>query len=358
MEQPLLNSRPMRRSLAPIVLVLATLCAPASVEAQLTPMFTAFGTHGANSNLQTQPLGASDCSTAIPFTFSPTVNSSTTRYIDVWSASSNTAGCQQMMVRSTSTNTACTYLTSYSYIPVNMTATPAGITPNTLFAGCSNSTRTFYFFDTASEHNTTDSFTTYWTITAQLSATAPTAPAIAGTPAGDAQIQINWNATAFTGLGTMGQVYVFAAAGCAGATTDGNGADAGTTTSTLVAAGPAPGTHLLASSATSPITVSTSAFGWSSGSYGETVSVAIATVDSAGNVSPLSNVVCVQHVLVTGFWEQYCAEHGMPDVAQCTANYHGCSVGLPGRRVDLSAVAFALGVGAVVIARRGRRRSR
>ena len=346
-----------RAAFAALALVSGVLL-PAAVEAQMTPMFTAFGAHGANSNLVTQPLGVADCNTDIPFTFSPVTPSSTTRYIDVWSASSSSAMCQMgTTVRGVSTNLACSYVGSYPYVATSMSAIPSGITPQMLFGTCETATRTFYFFDVPSMHNTSDNFTSYWLITAQLSATPPSAPVIAGTPAGDEVIQVTWNASSFTALGTTGQVYLYAVSGCAGTTIDANGVDAGTSTSSLMGGGTAPSTHLLATSAASPINLNTSLLGWSTAAYGEMDSVAIATVDSAGNTSPLSNVVCVQHVLVTGFWEQYCAEHGMPDIAQCTANYHGCSVGAPGPRTDLSAVAFGLSVLGLLGARR-RRRSR
>ncbi len=348
-----------RAAFAALALVSGVLIAPATAGAQGAPMFTMFGTHGTNSDLVVQPLGAGDCSTAIPFTFSPVPASSTTRYIDVWSASSSGAACQMMANRSSSTQVGCTYIQQFPYTPTNMSAMPTGMTPNVLFGGCSTSTtRTFYFFDTLSPHDVSTSFTTYWVLTAQLNVSPPTAPIIDGAPAGDAQLQLAWNASSFTGLGTMGQVYVYAAAGCSGATSDANGVDGGTTTSTLVAGQP-PGsaTKILMSSATSPIIIDTSLLGWTAGHYGEMNSIAISTVDSATNISNLSNVVCVQHVQVTGFWKQYCAEHGMPDIAQCTANYHGCSVGAPGPRTDFTAVAFGLGILGVLGARR-RRRSR
>lgn len=347
MEHTLLTTPPMHRSRACSVFAfLAALALPSTAFA-LSPTVGAFGTgnHSAgNSNLVMTPIGASECSVAIPLTFSGLTASTTMRYVDIWWASSASAGCQTNTTRSSTTSPVCHYVTSVAYTTgPNVTLTT--LTASTLFGGCTTDQRTFYFFDTTTMMENSMTYTSYWTLDVAVDATVPSAPQITGTPAGDTQLQIVWNATSFTDLGVSGRVNVYAGGtGCGGSTGDGGGADAGTTTGTLVAGGMAPSTPLATLSAASPAVLQTSLLGWAAGSYGETQSIAIAVVDTAGNVSPLSNVVCATHVQVTGFWEQYCAEHGMT-LAQCTHNYSSCSVGVPGRRTDLGAV----GVGAIAL---------
>ncbi|MFO0681464.1 MAG: hypothetical protein U0234_05420 [Sandaracinus sp.] len=340
--------------------LLATALVPATqASAQSAPMFAAFGSHGANSNLVTQPIGATDCPGNISFTFSP-VNGGTNRYIEIWSASSTSGNCQTHTNRqatSGSTQPVCTHVAGITYTPVGTTAT-VDISPQTLFGSCStNSTRTFYFFDSASSPENTQDFSPYWVITIQLSANPPTAPQITSTPAGDEVIEIPWNASSYTSsLGTMGHVYVFAdRTGCGSTPSDGGGADAGTgTTTTLVSGGAAPSTStaIASPSATSPISVNTSTLGWTSANYGESAAIAIAVADSAGNISPLSNVVCVQHVHVTGFWEQYCASRGMTDTTACADHYRGCAVATPSRRRELTPWLVGLAMLGVWLARR------
>lgn len=362
-EHPLLTSRFMRLPALAAALLATALVPAAEASAQSAPMFTAFGSHGANANLQTQPIGATECPMDISFTFSPVMSTATNRYIDVWSASSTSGACQTHTNRqstSGSTTPICTYINSFQYTPVTTSAT-VQISAEDLFGNCTtNATRTFYFFDTGSSHENTLDFSPYWVITIQLSANPPAAPQITTTPAGDSVIEIPWNASSYTtGLGTMGRVYVFAdRTGCGSTATDGGGADAGSgTTTALVSGGAAPSTSMAiaSGSATSPISVDTSTLGWSSASYGETAAIAIAVADSASNVSPLSNVVCVTHVHVSGFWEQYCASHGMTDTAACADRYRGCSVATPSRRRELAPWVVGLAVlGLWIVRRRSR----
>jgi MYXO-CTERM domain-containing protein len=134
---------------------------------------------------------------------------------------------------------------------------------------------------------------------------------------------------------------------------DGGGGDAGT--GTLTPGGTAPATPLTHGAAASPFSLNTSSLGWSAGSYGQSSLIGIAVVDTAGNVSPLSNVVCVTHVQVSGFWDSYCAAHGMTDTTACANNYRGCSVALPSRREDPVAIGLgALAVGLFLVRRRRR----
>jgi MYXO-CTERM domain-containing protein len=297
----------------------------------------------------------------IHFTFSPVMSTATMRYIDVWSATATTGNCQQHASRQTTTGTpVCTHVTGTQYTPVSNSAT-VPFSASTLFGGCgTNATRTFYFFDAVSNGENTMDYSTYWVITITLTATPPMSPTITvSSLAGDQVVQIPWNSASYASatLGTMGQVHVYAdPTGCGSSSTgDGGGGDAGTTTSTLLAGGPVPGSPIASSSATSPISFDTSALHWSSSHYGETAAIAIAVSDSGSNYSMLSNVVCLEHVHIDGFWDQYCAEHGMTDTTACAHNYSGCSIGVAPRRADLGAWIAGLAVVGLLVARRRRR---
>ena len=397
MEHPLLSTGSMRhvRALISVLLVATALAVPSLAYA--TPAMTlAFGSHGANANLVMQPVGAAECGTPIPVVLSPVMTSATGRYIDVWSASSSNANCQTPMIRTSTTNPACTFVQSYPYTPTMSTYTLM-VSANDLFGGtCGTNTRSFYFFDTASTHDASTPFATYWTLDIAVSATAPPAPMITNTAlAGDAVVAINWNASSYTSLGVAGQVYVYAgpstacgtsvvdagsnmdAASVADANVDTGGidsgpadtgppdtgpVDAGTTPGTdggtsasLVGGGPAPSMTLWTiASSSNPINLDTARLGWSNAHYGETVAIAIAVVDSAHNVSPLSNVVCASHIVVTGFWDAYCAAHGMSDAA-CASYYRGCSVGTPSRRNDPLGLGLGLVIAGLFVLRRRRR---
>lgn len=352
-EHPLLTSRFMHRSRALFALALlgGLVVFPATAFA-LAPTVGGFGTgtHTAgNTDLVQYPIGAPECSIEIPLTFSGLTNTTTTRYIDVWSATSASAGCQTGSVRVSTTSPVCKYVTSIPY-----TSGPthtAMVTASTLFGGCSGTDqRTFFFFDTTSTQETSMNYTTYWTLTAAIDAVAPSAPVVEGAPAGDTVLQVSWNQSSFTDLGIAGHVNVYVdPTGCAST------GDGGASSSTLVAGQVPPATAYSSPSASSPISVSTSGLGWGSGTYGQTAAIAIAAVDTAGNVSVLSNVVCATHVQVSGFFNAYCAEHHLSE-AECAAYYRGCSVALPGRRTDWSALAIGMLVlGAFVLRRRSAR---
>lgn len=343
MEHPLLNTRAMRRS---VLLIAAAVlaCALPSTAFALSPTVGAFGTgsHAAgNTNLVTLPIGTAECATDIPLAFAGLTASTTMRYLDVWWASSAAAGCQTSTTRANMTSPVCHYVTSIPY--TTGPNTTVHVSAETLFGGCTSDQRTFYFFDTATMEENSMTFTAYWTLDVAIDATAPVAPVITSTPAGDTQLQIAWNASSFTDLGMSGRVYVYAdSTGCTG--------DGGT--SSLVPGATAPSTTLASLAASNPATLQASLLGWSTGTYGQSAAIAIAVVDTAGNVSPLSNVVCASHVQVSGFFDQYCAAHGMTDTTACANNYRGCSVGLPSRRIDLAACALGLLVAGVFVARR------
>jgi MYXO-CTERM domain-containing protein len=179
---------------------------------------------------------------------------------------------------------------------------------------------------------------------------------MSGDAAGDTNVTIAWSNPSDLGTGGGVNVY-FDPNGCAGGTADG-----GTGTSAVLTPGTVPPASArvytqLSSSITST-SVAAATLGWTSATHGQRGAIAVTVMDNARNTSVLSNVVCVEHVVVTGFWEQYCAAHGMPDIAQCTANYHGCSVGTPSNRTDLGALAWMTAVGGLFFVRRSRRSRR
>lgn len=349
-EHPLLHTRPMRRShVAPALLAVATALALPSTAFALSPTIGAFGTgshNGVNTDLVTYPIPASECGTAIPLTFSSLMTTTTTRYIDVWYGTSASAGCQTGTVRASTTSPVCHYVTSIPYT-TGPNLTVSTLTASILFGGCaSDERRTFFFFDTTTTEENTMTYTSFWTLDVAVDVTAPSAPTITSTPAGDTLLSVDWNSSASTDLGIAGKVNVYVdTAGCSG--------DGGT--STLMQNAAPPSTYTQQASASSPVSVTTSTFGWTAGTYGQSVAIAIATVDTAGNVSNLSNVVCATHVAVSGFWDEYCASHGMTDPTACANNYRGCSVGLPTRRWDLSACGVGLLVAGLFVSRRRRR---
>jgi len=91
--------------------------------------------------------------------------------------------------------------------------------------------------------------------------------------------------------------------------------------------------------------------------FGQNVDVAAATViifDQAGNPSNLSNVVCVQVVDTTGFWDQYRANGGDAEP--------GCACSVPGARTGrfglLTALPGLVLLGVCIARVRSRRRAR
>jgi len=276
----------------------------------------------------------------------------TTRYIQVWTAAVASANCGTATARMGVTP-ACTIVNidpSVTMYQSGVTSFPMMVTPRQLFGTCESGQKSFFFFDVAStspDVSTTFAATQYWEVDIAIDGTAPAPRVLTGDAAGDATVAVSYTGPNDLGLAPKVTAY-FDAGGC-------TGGDGGAGSSSLVAGQAAPVSGgIMVTSNTSPANVSTASFGWGSDtSYTASGALALTVTDSAGNVSTLSNVVCVTHVRVTGFWEQYCAEHGLT-VDQCTHNYSGCSVGLPGRRTDLG----ALGVLSIVVGLWFRRRAR
>jgi hypothetical protein len=368
MEHPLLRASRMNRSLAALssCALFAALgaLAPSVAEAQPTASYQPFGDRTGTIAFTTQPLGLHECDTEIPIRFTMLTSSTTARYLDMWSATSATAGCQTGTTRSSSTSTACepVPLTGNSF--TNAIMHDLMVTPVQLFgaAACTGitTTKTFFVFDTVSSPDTSSTFTTWANLTISIDSQPPSPPTVAAGPAGDTSITVSW--TNPSDIGTEGGVRVyFDPNGCGGSSTDGGGADAGVGGS-LVAGTTPPASLLVYEQRSQSITsasIPTSSLGWAASTYGQRGAIAVSVLDNAFNPSNLSNVVCAEHLQVSGFWNQYCAEHGL-SLDECSSRYGSCSMGLPNRRADSTMIAaLGLFLGALVARRRVvRRRSR
>jgi len=398
-EHPLLNAPPMRPTTRPALFALALLAAlasPGTVHANITPPATvgSFGTGNhmsVNPDLVMYPIGADECmNDPIPITFSGLNSGTIMHYIDVWSATSPSVPCATggAAGRGNTTTAVCTHVS----LPTSVNGYIGGptftmnVTANDLFGGCTMSnTLTFFFFDVTSvgDNSTTFAPNTYATLTITLNTTPPGAPTITSTPAGDSVLQIEWSIANMSSLGVAGRVRLYkVGTGCAGGGTDGGGGiDSGMDAAVPVDMGDIDmfvaddavsvgndaavflgdaGMSLADYPASSPVTVPTSVLGWTSGVYGDSALIAIAVVDSSGNVSQPSNTVCAEHVPVTGFWYDYCRSHNLllPDGGvspACAQYYSGCSCAVPRRRGDASATVVLAGVAAVFVLRRRRR---
>lgn len=364
MEQPLLRGSRMNRSLAAlsslgVLLAGLSALAPARAGAQPTAAYQPFGDRTGTIAFTTQPLGLHECSTPIPIRFTMLTTSPTTRYLDMWSATSGTAGCETGTTRSSSTSTACEAIALTGNAFTNAIQHDLTVTGEQLFGSTActglTTTKTFYVFDTVSSPDTSTTFTTWATLTISIDSQAPSAPTITNAPAGDTTVSVTWSNP--SDIGTQGGVAVyFDPSGCGSTSTDGGGSDAGVGGS-LVAGGTPPASLLVYEQRSQSITTATipiASLGWAAGTYGQRGSIAVSVLDNAFNPSVLSNVVCAEHVNVTGFWNQYCAERGLP-LAECSSQYGGCSVGLPTRRPDLLMI---VALGSVLGALFARRRTR
>jgi hypothetical protein len=347
-EHPLLSESLMRRLV--LLAVASVSFVPTFASAQTLGLtIGSFGQHtsgGTTVNFTTQPIGIAECDVEMPLTFSNTTLASGTYYIDTWSASGTGAMCGVAANR-TGAAPACTS------VPLDATINRytgamtflMNVTPVELFGACESRTRTFYFFNTTSSPDNSSEFVAPLAVEITMDADAPSAPTIAGDAAGDTSVVVSW--TNPTDLAPQGGARVyFDPNGCGG--------DGGT--STLVAGSVPPGSPVFESysSSISTATIPIASLSWDGATYGQRGAVAVTVLDSARNESVLSNVVCIEHVTVSGFWNQYCADRGLT-VEECNARYSGCSVGLPSRRVDLGVLSVLAAVlGVWLVRRRGR----
>ena len=336
--------------------------APTHASAQLTATYQPFGARTGTISFMTQPLGLAECSTAIPIRFTNLTSSPTARYLDMWSAATATAMCESGMTRSSATSLSCTSVPLTGNTFQNAILLSLSVTGTQLFGATActgvTTTRSFYVFDTVSSPDASTTFTAaqFTTLTFSIDSQAPSPPVLGAGPAGDTSVTVTW--TNPSDIGTQGGVMVyFDPAGCSGTPSDTGGVDAGASSGALVAGGVPPASLLVFEQRSQSITsaaVPAATLGWSAASYGQRGAFAVSVLDNAFNPSRLSNVVCAEHVSVTGFWNRYCTEHGLT-VAECSARYRGCSVALPSRRPDLVMIAaLTLLLGAVLVRRRVR----
>ena len=164
----------------------------------------------------------------------------------------------------------------------------------------------------------------------------PTGPAGFAAQGGESGARLTW--TAASGV-TEYEVFV-----------DPNGCTDGTVTSELLADPENPDASASVATFTGP--ASSYTLTWpDSVPIGGEAAVAIRAADNAGNVGPLSTVLCVSRFNVTSWWEAYCAQTPTPE--SCSGG-GGCSA-MPARDAGAPWIFFAAGV-ALAIA--WRRRSR
>jgi hypothetical protein len=159
--------------------------------------------------------------------------------------------------------------------------------------------------------------TNYFSFSIGLDFVAPDAPMVSDA-AGDRQIGLAWtNSTTETLTGA--NVYVDTSVDCMG------------TSTTLVEGMAVPATLEPTATVSGSSPTSRVLDGQTLGlAIGESALVAVTVLDTARNESVFSNVACIERVTVAGFWDAYCAEHGLT-LEECRQRYSGCAA-LPGRR--------------------------
>jgi hypothetical protein len=305
-----------------------------------------------------QPLSRAEClmDVAVPLELTNVpFRTGTTQVLSVWRGASS-AMCQTATQRRPTGTGAPPCVEVHNEPATGMTMTTM-LSAQTLFgsAACTagtNTEQTFWFLIMASAGDTTTDVaaTHYGTIAITLDPVPPGAPRIHGNAAGDTRIEIAWSNPSGTEELYGANVYV-----------DAMGCDtSGRPVSTTLVAGQSPPSGIAPRQTVMGQTVTAAAL---SGAelgldYGGYAAVAVTLVDRARNESPLSNVVCVQRVRISGFWDAYCAERGIP-VSECRDRVAGCAIAPSGRRPLTGGTMLELVVGAVafsaLIGRRARR---
>ena len=241
-----------------------------------------------------------------------------------------------------------TSFTAPMIVPTQMTVSP---TVQELFGSdaCTMAAyddREFWFLSVSSDPDISTTVTQFAVVRILLDTQRPVAPMVDEAPAGDTTISVGFDANT-TELLAGATAYVDVG-GC-----DANGNVATTTLVPNMA--PPSGARSVASTGVEAVTLDGSMLGLE---YGEYAAVAVTTMDLARNESVLSNVVCLQRVELSGFWDAYCAERGITDPAMCRAQYSGCAA-TPGRGSAPSLAIAMLGIAiAFVMSRAARRSSR
>ena len=341
-----------------IALALLAWSLPAYAGAQMTYTYSTYGdrgtpTSGATNYLVNWPISQSECEANLPITLqitgAPFVTG--TRLVwSLWQGGTGTSGanCQTATNRRAVSGTApvCT-LSTWDGGEITTTMPTITIRPQELFpSGCSTASQGTYIFYALAVSARTDTtsdvdIASYFTFSVGLDFVPPDAPMVSDA-AGDRQIGLTWtNSTSETLTGA--NVYVDTSVDCAG------------TSTTLVAGSAVPASLTPIATVTGSAPTGSTLDGQALGlAVGGSALVAVTVLDTARNESVFSNVACVERVTVAGFWDAYCAEHGL-SASECQQRYSGCTA-LPGRRhmgwIGLVGVSALL----MVLSRRSRMR--
>lgn len=343
------------------VSLLAALAAPSAVRAQtLTSTVQSFGDPERPPGTQlwgitagARPIGLAECqaNVTIPLEVGGIPSSELSNRFVIYRAAVNSGMCNVAASRmmTTTSDPICT-MTAFPAAMITPPTTEIGPTVQQLFGtdacdGAGIEDQDFWILSVTSPDDRSSLVNQYAIIRILLDTEPPVAPTADAAPAGDTMISVTFDANTAEML-TGSTAYVDPT-GC-----DANGNVLDTTT--LVAnMAPPSGARSVESNGVEAVTLDGSMLGLE---YGEYAAVAITTMDLARNESVLSNVVCVQRVELSGFWDAYCAERGVTDPAMCRAQYSGCAA-TPGRGSAPSLAMAMLGIALAFVMSRGARRS-
>lgn len=342
-----------------LVLALTTIAAPAAAQTteSVRVETLAFNDRQSGTALAgegAEPIGAAECAgTAADGVRLRLSNfelpGSGSIVVDIWRGATG-AACQTPSNRmaTTTTDPTCQHVDG-----ITITTSPADIEipAATLFGdaceGTTEQTFRFWFLLSNSEQNRSDTGLPFGALDATVDLAAPGAPTDVNSVPGDATIQVSWTNPSGATLLRGAAIYVDTA-GCA---------DGTPSSSVLVAGEPPPASGARRIEREGQAITSANLSGADLGlEIGEFAAVGVVLVDRAHNESVLSEIVCVQRVQVSGFWDAYCSEHGM-DVDTCADTY-GCAVTSPGARTGSAAVLWILAIAAVGATMRRTRRAR
>lgn len=271
-----------------------------------------------------------------------------TRFISVWRGAPTSGACNTPSNRELRGGTVanCTFIDSFQ---ITSTMMDVSLDAGDAFDNSCDTTNSFeyWFLVVPSSEDRTTNVTSFSSLRIDIDPTPPEAPTDLQPGAGDRQIQISWsNPTSATDANSV-KVYV----DVAGCNEDGEVIADGVLTA---GAAPPEGIEPRTFGAVRTAQLDGEALGLSIGNY---AAVAVTLVDRASNESVLSNVVCIQRVEVSGFWDAYCStregdggvDGGMsPEVCRQTTS---CAV-QPGTRGSLTGVALVCGAMFIMISRR------
>lgn len=344
--------------------ILAGLAIPTAASAQMRAQVLAFGDPPRTLPVQlfgttagSRPISLAECeaNVEIPIEIANIPADANGRVFSVWRGAVGSAMCEASTSRMSTTGMPACTLTDFPAATITTTQITVRPTVQQLFGStaCSagtNNEQEFFFLivSSAGDTSTTVANGYFFSLRILLDTQAPSSPTLDPNPGGDTQINVTWENAAGTEALFGANAYV----DLAGCDASGNvistaltpGADPPTDIEPILTEGQSVDTAVLDGAALGL-------------EYGEYAAVGVTLLDRARNESKLSNVVCIQRVQVSGFWDAYCAEHGMTDPAMCRAQY-GCSA-RPGRAGRAAGILGAIGLAlAFLVTRRARRSHR